>query len=52
MGGSGSKSFPSYNWEFVSRPSTYDIERDSKTGIHAEKHIIPNNPKISENDEM
>lgn len=47
MGGSSSHAFPSYNWQFVSRPFSYDIEQDTKSGIHAEKHIIPNNPKIS-----
>jgi hypothetical protein len=47
MGGSSSNTFSSYNWQFVNKPYNYDIEQDAVTGIHAEKHIIPNNPKIS-----
>lgn len=46
MGGATSK-FQEYNWLFQSKPGRFDIERDSKTGILAEKHIIPNNPRIS-----
>lgn len=36
----------------MSKPSTYDIVIDKRTGIYAEKHIVPNNPTINEDDEM
>lgn len=50
MGGSSSRHFSNYDWQFVSKPTRYDVERDAKTGISAERHIVPNNPKISEKD--
>lgn len=51
MGGSNSHSFGTYDWQSIGRAgntSNFDIFRDRKTGISAEKHIIPNNPTMSE----
>lgn len=50
MGNSNSSQFDNHNWQFVSKPSTYDIVSDERSGLHAEKHIILNNPTIAEKD--
>lgn len=50
MGNSNSHSFDNHNWRFVSKPSTYDIVEDERSGLRAEKHIILNNPTIDSKD--
>lgn len=52
MGNSNSHTFDNHDWQFVSKPSTYDIVQDKRTGLHAEKHVVLNNPTIDPNDEM
>lgn len=49
MGNSDSSHFPSESWNFDHRSDYYDICRSSK-GVYAEKHIVPNNPKIDAQD--
>ena len=52
MGNSSSQTFPSYNWKSTGRGGKFDIVEDERTGIQAETHMIANNPKISDKDEL
>jgi hypothetical protein len=47
MGGSQSYKIPSSKWDFVWRDDRYEIYRNSQ-GLLAEKHLIANNPKLSQ----
>ena len=46
MGGS-SQSMPRFTWSFVRKDDWHEIYQNDK-GDLAEKHIIENNPKLSE----
>lgn len=45
MGNSNDGHFVERGWVFQRRNNNYDIYRDGKD-LYAEKHLLPNNPKI------
>lgn len=49
--GNTTKVFPTRTWDFVERCENYDIVKD-KDGLLAEKHVVGNDPKISQQEEM
>lgn len=51
MGGSVSHSIPSSRWAFVRRDDNYEIYQN-ETGVLAEKHMVLNDPKLDEAEEM
>lgn len=51
MGNSNKGEFSSRNWAFDRRNHNIDIYHDGR-GTYAEKHVIPNNPKVDPSDEI
>jgi hypothetical protein len=51
MGGSVTHSIPSFRWSFVRRDDNYEIYQN-EAGVLAEKHVILNDPKLDEAEEM
>ena len=45
------QSLPRFNWEFVRQDDWYQIYRN-ELGVLAEKHVIENNPKLHEEEEL
>ena len=51
MGGGSSSIIPSFRWNFVRRDQNYEIYQNEH-GVLAEKHTIPNDLKIDEDQQM
>ena len=51
MGNSNESRFESRDWVHDHRSHNYDVYHDGR-GTYAEKHIVPNNPKVDHDDEM
>lgn len=51
MGNSNKGRFESRNWTLDHRHHTYDVCHDGR-GTYAERHLVPNNPKIDDDDEI
>lgn len=45
MGGN-THSLPKYNWQFIRKDDWHEIYQN-EAGDLAEKHLIPNNPKLN-----
>lgn len=50
MGGN-IQSLPRFNWTFVRRDDHHEIYQN-EFGALAEKHLVPNNPKLNEEEEL